>query len=354
VSEARVASLDFVRGAAAVCVAGAHFCVSRGVAADEFEIVSTLAVEVFFVLSGFVLAPQILFCLSQRRWDVTRTFLVRRWMRTVPPFIVALICATALFRPDLRADFYRYLFYVQNLFRQHNTQDYFSIAWSLSIEEWFYVVFPITLIALVRIDSRRNVLTFCAGFVAIVFVLRMMFGDSANWGPAVRRVVVFRIDSIVFGFLLYLFVDEAPRLRRLAVLVPFTVAAFFISFRAVASATAGGVMAGQAFPFLGAAFGGGVVALGYAAQGPFERPGVRSIAAFLGRISYSLYLFHVLWLALLGALPPTRLGIDFIIYVMVSGLFCAAFYEYFEKPIMAARPRYPRADRVPAPTTAYT
>ena len=52
-----------------------------GEASDLAEVVSITAVEVFFVLSGFVLGPQIVLCARRRNWATLRTFLLRRWMR---------------------------------------------------------------------------------------------------------------------------------------------------------------------------------------------------------------------------------------------------------------------------------
>src|SRR6266702_5939935 len=85
-----VASLDLLRGIAAFAVAISHFLIFRSLGGDAAEVVSVLAVEVFFVLSGFVLAPQILACMQSGRPRRLWVFLVRRWMRTVPPYLMAL------------------------------------------------------------------------------------------------------------------------------------------------------------------------------------------------------------------------------------------------------------------------
>ena len=79
----RIDSLDLLRGMAAFAVMVPHFFMYYlRDAATTAEIVSVTAVEVFFVLSGFVLGPQIVLCAERRDWLTVRTFLVRRWMRT--------------------------------------------------------------------------------------------------------------------------------------------------------------------------------------------------------------------------------------------------------------------------------
>ena len=55
----RVASLDALRGGAAFAVAIAHYLAYRGIGPFRAEAASALAVEIFFTLSGFVLAPQV-------------------------------------------------------------------------------------------------------------------------------------------------------------------------------------------------------------------------------------------------------------------------------------------------------
>jgi peptidoglycan/LPS O-acetylase OafA/YrhL len=192
----RVASLDLLRGIAALCVAIPHFLMYRSAGGTAFEALPVVAVEVFFVLSGFVLAPQILLVMSARSFQKLRTFLVRRWMRTAPPYLIALLLISAFVGGLGSSDFWRYLFYAQNLFAQHNVRDYYSIAWSLSVEEWFSLTFPVFLLAASLGQGRdRHYYAFAAAaFIILITALRTIFGDGADWGAAVRRVVVFRVD----------------------------------------------------------------------------------------------------------------------------------------------------------------
>jgi peptidoglycan/LPS O-acetylase OafA/YrhL len=87
----RIESLDLLRGLAALAVMVPHFFMyyhlNEGSAIAE--VTSITAVEVFFVLSGFVLGPLIVLCAQRKNWATLRTFLVRRWMRTVPSYLVA-------------------------------------------------------------------------------------------------------------------------------------------------------------------------------------------------------------------------------------------------------------------------
>src|SRR5262249_8444264 len=119
-NERRIASLDALRGLAALTVAISHYLVYRDLLAAHAEATSALGVEIFFTLSGFVLAPQIIRCGRDGSLATLRVFLVRRWMRTIPSYLVALTAVTILIGLIDPRDFARYSLYIQNLFGQHN------------------------------------------------------------------------------------------------------------------------------------------------------------------------------------------------------------------------------------------
>ena len=92
----RSASLDFLRGAAAFAVAIPHYLTANAPFQPFAEAFAIAGVEVFFVLSGFVLAPQIVDWVVAKPWRNLGVFLVRRWMRTIPPYVVALMVIAVL------------------------------------------------------------------------------------------------------------------------------------------------------------------------------------------------------------------------------------------------------------------
>jgi peptidoglycan/LPS O-acetylase OafA/YrhL len=351
----RVAALDLLRGLAAFAVAIPHFLVQQSVQPVLSEAASVLAVEVFFVLSGYVLAPQILACIADGRPRTLAIFLVRRWMRTIPAFLLALLVMSLLAGTLGTADFWRYAFYVQNLFGQLNAYDFFPIAWSLSIEEWYYVTFPLLLLAVTTIARRRRpglVLGMAIALLVACAVLRLAAGDTEHWGYEVRRVVIFRIDSIVYGFLLYVALSRRPG----ALLDRVPLAGCLLALGAVtALAKAATVAAGDGsaaakhlFPFVAALFGCAGVATAVRARHFVEGRGwLAWTGLFLGRISYSVYLFHLLWIGVLaGLLAGLPLAAQLALYVVAVALFARLVYGWVERPILAARPSYaPRSVR---------
>ena len=349
----RIAALDLIRGAAAFSVAVPHYLMLCSDSAAA-EAISVLAVEVFFALSGFVLAPQILFCVQRQRWGDVGTFLVRRWMRTIPPYLFALILISAILGDLFSHDFFRYALYVQNLFQQSNVNDYYSIAWSLSVEEWFYVLFPAIVFIVLRSfssSSDRACALAAIGFIGAITLLRFFEGPNANWGDDVRRVVIFRLNSIAYGFLLYVFVRNFLPLARdkpasigtlIGAAVLFGLAAL-IAFEATSAiGTEHGAINQRLYPFYAAAFGLSAIFFFYVISPWLEHSSTLSrCAGYLGRISSSVYLFHLLFAeALDKKLAALPMAAQLAIYLSAVTLFCTAFYTYFEKPILAARPRY--------------
>jgi peptidoglycan/LPS O-acetylase OafA/YrhL len=163
-TDRRIASLDFLRGLAALSVTIPHFFMYQHMGERLAEAISILGVEVFFVLSGYVLAPQIIFFVVERP-NVRNLgiFWVRRWMRTIPAYLIALLLISAITHELWSADFFRYAFYVQNFTRQSNASDYFLVAWSLSVEEWFYLLFPPFFIAVAAVVPHRSIQATVAG-----------------------------------------------------------------------------------------------------------------------------------------------------------------------------------------------
>jgi len=361
----RSAALDLLRGSAAFAVAIPHWLMADAPFQPAAEMVAIAGVEVFFILSGFVLAPQILDFVVGRPWRNLGVFLARRWMRTIPPYVVALVAVGLLAGKLFTADFLRYLFYLQNLSLAANKSDFYPVAWSLSVEEWFYLLFaPLMFLlgrALNRADRRMEA-AFAVLVIVAIGVARLLVARH-DWDLEVRRVTVFRIDSIVWGFLLYLAMERpirlesfslfrcfAPRngdavralVRTLAALSCIAFAATVTELWIAFHATKGSVIAQDVFPYSSALFGMIWVAFFRAAEPSFQRrPGLAAFSFTIGRISYSAYLFHLI---LIMALKP-RIGAwpilaQLALYLAGVVTFSLLFWRGFERPLLAARPVY--------------
>jgi peptidoglycan/LPS O-acetylase OafA/YrhL/lysophospholipase L1-like esterase len=355
----RSASLDFLRGAAAFAVAIPHYLTANAPFQPFAESFAISGVEVFFVLSGFVLAPQIVDWVVNKPWRNLGVFLIRRWMRTIPPYAVALVVIALLTGNLLTADFVRYLFYVENLFSSANHVDFYPVAWSLAVEEWFYLLFAPALFLVARLlgrGDRRLEVAFAILVIVVVAALRLSISPH-DWDLNVRRVTLFRIDSIVWGFLLYLALerreplalDNASNRWGLAALLGLLAVAIPAELAVAILAVEGDTWAQLTFPYVSAAFGMIAVGVVWQAEGLFRNRFVRGASFFLGRISYSVYLFHlIIIMALKPMMAAAPLALQLLVYGVAILALSTLFFAGFERPILAARPYYSAARRAAA------
>lgn len=161
-------------------------------------------VYIFFVISGFIIT--LLLC--QEEHAVGRIhighFYWKRAFRILPPAVLYLIVANALLGVDLR-DAAHCLLFVRNVF---DGPVYTAHYWSLSIEEQFYLFWPVLFLLLRKPKRRIAVLGL---FVAIeplwANVLYRMSGGAQNVNPMRFDL---RFSAIAFGCLLALLKDLYP------------------------------------------------------------------------------------------------------------------------------------------------
>jgi peptidoglycan/LPS O-acetylase OafA/YrhL len=274
-------------------------------------------------------------------------------MRTIPSYLVALLAVSIIVYPIAIGDAGRYALYVQNLFAQHNVQDYYPVAWSLSVEEWFYLVFPACLILAVlavRRTDARTITIATIGFILIVIVARFAFGDMSNWGESIRRVVAFRIDSIAFGFAAYIVLSTRGWLtmRGSGPLIGAIACTMIIATAAgqctLSIADTGSALSKHLFFPLAAAFGVAAVYLFFIGDAVFPKR-LDGLAVAFGAASYPIYLFHLPILMLLtDPMRDAPAWLELAVYLAVLIAFSALFHRIFEKPILRARPTYTKAD----------
>jgi peptidoglycan/LPS O-acetylase OafA/YrhL len=166
-----------------------------------------LGVEVFFVVSGYLITALLL--TERRETGVIglRQFYVRRARRLLPALYVLLAIVTAyalLFLPDaisaLKGDVVAALTYTSNWWQIIQDRSYFAEAgrpallkhlWSLAIEEQFYIVWPAALMFGLRRFGRQRTLiativVAMSSYVAMIFVVHFGSIDHAYYGTYTR------------------------------------------------------------------------------------------------------------------------------------------------------------------------
>jgi peptidoglycan/LPS O-acetylase OafA/YrhL len=159
----RIVALDGVRGVLAVMVVVSHYIgeVPHGI---KDALVGWIAVKMFFVLSGFLMAKLIMDHINSPNFFAV--FYIRRACRTLPVYVVmlAIVFGSAVvfqgqhwMEADRMAPLWRYLTFTQTfemIARGDYGSDWLTPTWTLTVEEQFYLVAPV----LCLIAGRRHLL----------------------------------------------------------------------------------------------------------------------------------------------------------------------------------------------------
>ncbi|WP_370642026.1 acyltransferase family protein [Myxococcus sp. AS-1-15] len=144
-----LAGLDLLRCLAIFIVVLFHYPRPEG--HESYRMLANFGwtgVELFFVLSGFLIGSQLMEPVSRGEAPSLKRFYLRRSLRILPPYLIVL--ALYLFVPawserPVETPAWRFLTFTQNFGLRLNG---FSHAWSLCVEEHFYLVLPLTVLAL--------------------------------------------------------------------------------------------------------------------------------------------------------------------------------------------------------------
>jgi peptidoglycan/LPS O-acetylase OafA/YrhL len=329
--------LDIYRYFAALIVCISHHIIYWN-KSEYFEFTSILGVELFFVLSGFVLAPQLL-RLEKSSIKNFKIFLLRRWIRTVPPYLIALICSAIFFGYGDATNFIKFLTYTQNIFADNSTPNFFNVAWSLSVEEWFYIFLPLSIFITIKIKKKYlklNTLSICIFTIIFLNLFRFYYNvDEINWGEDIRRSVLLRLDSLCFGVVAYILKDKI-RLRYLVTLVICTIIPLFYFLVDPLIISKSKLFQNLFIPLCSISFSSIIIILTYAKSSSLL---VTNIGTFGANISYSMYLFHIFFIPLTVNFLD-NLILSLLIYIASLKIFCWIFFIFFEKPILESRPKY--------------
>lgn len=291
-------------------------------------------VDLFFCLSSYLITELLL-----REKDRTghlniKAFYIRRILRIWPLYFTFLFFAYGLtfFIHSQRFDTPQLFMF---LFLMGNWAELFGVIescvaplWSVSIEEQFYLLWPLV----VRKASRKQIARLCFCMIAAAFVWRSIIQAQLNaphlmiWNGTFSH-----LDSIAYGILLSVFgvSDRIKATKRIGlVLVGLTAWVFAASFRDRGDA----MMA--------------LVALGSLA---ILRAGIglnlkHRYLVRLGMVSYGLYVYHELLLEGFNWLLPNTHGWGFVIWWILSLgftiLVALASYRLLESPFLKLKEKF--------------
>lgn len=354
----RLPGLDLLRAVAIIAVMLFHSFVVGGLG-DGFEWLSMYGwagVDIFFVLSGFLIGTQVLTPLQAGRPLDFGAFYARRAWRILPAFAVVL--AVYVWFPALREaqglqPWWQFATFTFNVLVDYGANPAFSHAWSLCVEEHFYLLFPLIAWWLARRPTVETFVAVCACIVLLGLLLRTtVYMRDASAQPArnwfaedIYFPTWMRLDGLLAGVMLATLRVYRPQAWRglqrhsnalaLGGVVLLCVAGWLFRSRVSFGANTIGwpiLSWGIALLVFAAADRGSVL-------GRWSVPGAGWIAA----ISYSLYLSHKLAFhavqSLLGDALQGHRFIVFGMYVLVTLVVGAALHYAVERPFLQLRDR---------------
>ncbi len=233
---ARVTQLDFARGVAILAVLKFHFLAlpTNNLLFKSFDSAGKqlgwLGVDLFFVLSGFLVGGLLVQELRKTGDIRVRRFLIRRALKIWPAYYVYLLFQVVTRHHPLRTFFWQNLLNIQNY-----AGTSLAHTWSLAIEEHFYLALPLFIWLCYRNQRLRRLFpAILVSLCLLVLAGRVLWVYGLDWGDP-GWLTHARMDSLLFGVLLsWFFYTERARFdyllgRRIALFSVFVLGIAFAS-----------------------------------------------------------------------------------------------------------------------------
>lgn len=359
----RIFGLDVLRALAIMFVVMAHGASMLPVKFTKFiRFFIFDGVSIFFVLSGFLIGGILIKLIDKNGFNLQTLigFWIRRWFRTLPNYFLILIILCILhFIFDNGFKWHsviQYFVFSQNLYKPH--PPFFPEAWSLSVEEWFYIIFPSLLFVAMyfKISFKQGLLNIALFTILLITAFRFYrilnfdIHNIIDWDLLFRKQVFTRLDSLMFGvlgaYIRYFYQSLWLKFKNQLLIVGILMFVLFkfihtllpieSIFFSVFSFTLTSVATLFLLPYLGELKSG---------KGVFYKP-----ITYISLISYSMYLINLslikIWIIEqipwndITDIALIRVSSNFLIYWILVIVLSIIIYKYFELPMTMLRERF--------------
>lgn len=348
-SSTRSFGLDLLRTFAIGFVLLAHF-------AKVFDSIGFWGVELFFALSGYLIGKIIWENYNSSKTyniELVTNFWKRRWWRTIPNYYLFLLVMIVFqwfwtkqftgFETILKS-----IFFIQNFIGRE--EEFYSVSWSLCIEEWFYLLFPLVLLLLSFLRfSKKVTFTITLFFFTIASIIIRCYLIEQHVGHSLRGITLARIDAILYGVAASFIINTKNNSKNLSnyMLVVGCILLFYcikqIHFSNIKYEE---IRSGQLFlmltPLAFSLIMPKVEKLNFSSKHlNWLKVGIQNISLW----SYSIYLSHIPVMFttyyLTSAIRINGMGnlVSKLIGLSVTTMVSAFIYKYFEKPLTNKRPQ---------------
>ena len=319
-------------------------------------------VDLFFVLSGFLISSQLFFQIKNGVKISFKDFFLKRFFRILPLFwfVTGVYFLIPLFRErEALPPLWKFLTFTQNL--ALNLQDFgtFSHAWSLCVEEHFYFVLPIVLIFLQRCKQFYNaywvlILLFSLGLLVRLYsweILYLPHIDNENawlfWLKYIYYPTYNRLDGLLIGVSIaavYQFLPSVwSRISKfgnyfLIVSIIILIAAYFLCYEEHS-------FYASIFGFTAVSVGYGFMVIGAISPSSFLYQYHSKVTTFIAMLSYGIYLIHKGIIHITQGLLPyfeidANSSLSLIICIISCIIIAFILHQVIEKPFMELRKKW--------------
>ncbi len=171
-------------------------------------------VDLFFVLSGFLISSQLFSQIKQGQKISLKQFFLKRFFRIIPAYLLTLLiyfCVPFFREKESLPAIWKFLTFTQNFGLNLKDQGTFSHAWSLCVEEHFYLLLPLILLLLqmtrlTKKSYRILLLLFAAGLICRMVSFEYFYSPNLEstqswmyWYKYIYYPSYNRLDGLLAG-----------------------------------------------------------------------------------------------------------------------------------------------------------
>ncbi|WP_145860952.1 acyltransferase family protein [Pedobacter suwonensis] len=301
--------LDHLRAVAILLVFLYHYGMFKHPAwVDTIGWIGWTGVDLFFVLSGFLISNQLFQEISANQTIRLKTFFTKRFFRIIPPYLFTLLlyfCFPVFREREALPPLWKFLSFTQNFGLDVINQGTFSHAWSLCIEEQFYLALPVLLLFLIRLKQMKYLKIIIVLLLISTFFLRVFSWSEyvlpkletpafwKDWYMHIYYPTYTRLDGLVIGVLIGVLFQSSTfkaminRNGNLMVFTGITAVTFSLWFCRDAYSQQASL-----FGFTLVAVSYGILVTGAISATSFLSKKSNMITTQLAALSYAIYLSH--------------------------------------------------------------
>ena len=344
----KIRVLDGLRGYAALMIVIAHLPqISDSrlgdilIAGSTFSKIGYLGVDIFFVLSGFLITRILIKEKSENRYSF-KIFYLKRALRIFPIYYLTIIICGFLFSWDGMG--YTAAYLSNYYFAVDGAPNPLRHTWSLAVEEHFYLVWPLLIFLFTLKSMKKLILYVLPVFVLLALIFTYQYFDLELANNLVYRGTQFRLLSLAIGSL-FAFVE--PKISNLNNRWTFGVFGIFISAYLLGLFVSRTILVDVIpepsllfiiFTVCSSSFF--LLILQFENRKNFINSiFVNNPIRFIGKISYGIYLYHFPILYYFGITPNQLNGnfvqlIDIVVPLLLAFIIPVISFYIIEKPFL--------------------